>query len=194
MNSWTKAQKHELEWWTNNNVDPRVPWRYYDLHFIHELQEKFGIAVDVGSGPVSYLHNHNVRYECSCEIDPLTDAYHRIKKFDRYRLLGAGIASNLDIDDYAFFAKPDAIFCLNMLDHVQDPIKAMQKIMDLLQDDGKLFLFCDLDKKTDWMHPHRLPIGWFETHVFPHFHSLVCDVEKSWKFSNDVLYYVGRKR
>lgn len=192
MSKWTKAQKHELEWWTNNNVDPRVPWRYYDLHFIQELQEKFHCVIDVGSGPVPYLYNHNVRCDIGEAIDPLIDAYYRIGKFNRYRPR-IYVNTRIVFPD-RFSAVPDAAFCLNMLDHVQDPIKTMQKITDSLRGGGKLFLFCDLDKKPDLMHPQRLPLEWFQEHVFPYFHLLVCDIEKSWKFSNEVIYYVGRKR
>jgi hypothetical protein len=191
MSRWTKAQELELEWWTNNNVDPRRAWRYYDLHFIGELQDTFECSIDIGSGPVSYLHNHNVRSKVRWAIDPLIMRYRKIAKFQKYGL--CSVLSKESIPE-SMSPLPDAVFMLNMLDHVEDPIETMIKVRNLMAEAGKLFIFCDLDKKTDIMHPHRLSLRWFQHHVFPHFTSIVFWVAPSWKFSNSVLYYVGRKK
>lgn len=192
MSKWTKAQKHELEWWRNNDVDPRKAWQYYDMHFLPELQEEFTLGIDIGSGPVSYFYNPNVKCTLSAAIDPLIEGYYAISKFDKYRA-GRVIPTGSDLFiDWTY--KQDVIFMLNMLDHVEDPGRVIKKAIDILATNGKLFIFVDIDKKPDLMHPHMITVKWIQKQLGHKFDSLIFAVEKSWKFPNDVLYYCGRKR
>jgi len=197
MVSWPKAQERELEWWTNvRNFNPRNAWSHYDSHFSPFLKRKFDCVFDVGCGPVPYFCNCDVVHtRLACAIDPLMPEY---QKLDKYKVFRAGFKYSIRTsmpDDVTMrtwtIPNPDAIFLLNMLDHAEVPAFTLVRAIELLRKDGLLFVFCDIGKEPDLMHPHTL--GAASLH-FDGLVDLYMKVEPSWKFDNDVLYYVGRKK
>ena len=114
-----RAQQVELEWWTNNTWSPHVSWNRYDQVFLPYYGEQFyGLAIDVGSGPVPVLCNHNVFFRTGIAVDPLIFEYEKILKYQLYftKMFNRKKSlSSLDSDS------ADTMFCLNTLDHCADP-------------------------------------------------------------------------
>ena len=184
------VQAHELGYWKSTPYDPTNPWYYYDRAFIPYLHP-VDLALEFGCGPVPYLLNHNVRFKKGVAIDPLIVEYCKLRRYGHYwktsKIIDVASSARHLPDGYG-----DVTFALNVLDHVQDP----EKFLDLLaaKTKGLLFLFTDVDKPPDKMHPHTIDSTWLWGELGARFREELWLVEKSWKFSNNVVYYIGRKR
>ena len=184
-------QVRELNWWAHFQGDPRVPWQYYDRQFLPFLR-KFDIVADVGCGPVPYFCNHNVIFDEAVAIDPLMEGYLRLERYRPYRNgVTFRIASDTEEICCSYF---EGVFAFNMLDHCQDPDFTLGELTRILRRGGLLFLFVDVDKEPDAMHPHKINGGgileWLERRFV-----VELDVTlPSWKFKNDVMYFVGEKK
>jgi SAM-dependent methyltransferase len=184
-------QKMELEWWTNSPHDPRRPWYYYDRVFLPHLDGNLGVVADIGCGPVPYFCNHNVLYEKAYAVDPLISEYMGLGKFNPFycRSSFSGFYDVSELCDESV----DVAFLLNTLDHAQDPESLLDEIARILVRKGRLFLFVDVDKKPDVMHPHTIDFGWLRHELDGRFERELREIFPSWKFDNRVIYYIGRK-
>jgi SAM-dependent methyltransferase len=186
-------QKMELEWWTNTPHDPRRPWWYYDRAFLPFIDGPLGTVADIGCGPVPYFLNHNIIFSTAYAVDPLIFEYWQM---DKYSLWPYTKAKSFPVTDSRQICDEsvDTAFMLNTLDHVQDPMFMLNEAYRILVFKGRLFLFVDMDKKPDLMHPHRIDASWLEDELEKRFEHVMSVVRESWKFDNLVMYYIGRKR
>lgn len=156
------------------------------------MSRNMGRVADVGCGPVPYLLNHNVVFEEGYAVDPLIAKYMMLPKYESYwGLCGLNIASHESIKT---IPEVDVVFFLNAIDHAQDPWKLLSKVVAKLKHGGRLFLFSDVGKPPDAMHPHTIDPKRLQDELKD-----ACDVvygviEPSWKFANSVMYYVGNRR
>lgn len=188
------VQTKELGYWKSTPYPATNPWWYYDRKFIEYIPKNYVTIADVGCGPVPYLMNHNVEFIHGYAVDPLIKEYVALSKYAPYwRLYGRGIELKQSID-----MLPDesmeAVFFLNAIDHAKDPWELLSKVVAKLQRGGRLFLYTDINKLPDAMHPHTIDSRKLQT-VLERDLDFVHDiVEPSWKFPNSVWYLVGDKR
>ena len=189
---YARAQEVELEWWQNNHYDPYVEWRFYDKVFLSHYPDRIAtLAVDVGSGPVPFLNNHNVSYNAGIAVDPLIFEYEKILKYDLYNVRSFRRHTDIRtlVEDCA-----SVVFCLNTLDHCQDPAALIAEMSRILVRDGKIFIYLDIDKPPDPAHPLQITRDWLAHELLAEFEPELWLEKKSFKFQNQVLYFVGRKR
>jgi len=126
-------------------------YRYFDE--ITGLVKPDGKRIlDVGCGVVSVL-NLFPSAQGRVGIDPLMDSYLKLYSLDTGVNWLAGGAESLRFDDGAF----DLVFCSNVLDHVEDPAKALSEISRVLCRDGRFVFSVDVfpqPKPRDKAHPH----------------------------------------
>jgi len=157
-----EIQGYELEWWTNTDFSPKESlWERYTEVFEPYLF-MFDVVADVGSGPVPYVLSEVVSWGWAWAIDPLIIEY---ALQDRYRDIWVSRLRLATSTKYIEGGECDGVFCLNTLDHVQDP--------------GEM---------------HRIRKDWLLYALGGYFSALYNKVEPSWKFSNDVFWYVGTRR
>jgi len=105
------------------------------------------VVVDIGCGPVGIISVVEAREKVG--IDPLMDEYKKI--FDMEPDVKYINAKGEEIpfpDNYA-----DVVFCVNVLNHVQDPDKVLSEIARILKPEGKLY-FDVHDNALSVGHPH----------------------------------------
>lgn len=187
---YAKTQGYELEYWQNAIASPLQSWGFYDT-FFSPYYQPYEMIIDVGCGPVPYVLNPILQANVRMISDPLWEEYMKIK---RYRHLARGIdCYYLDITtvpDIRF----DAVFALNMLDHVKDIEDMLYHLHRILKVCGDLYLFVDVDKPPDHLHPHDINKDWLLNRLLVDFQPIFVKTMKSWKFDNDILYYIGRKK
>lgn len=185
-----EIQGHELAWWANNDVP---------IESLHERYTKvfapyffaFGVVADIGSGPAPYVLSRAVRWIRGWAIDPLIIEYTRLAKYRNAWLAPLGLATSTRTIGGGVC---DGVFCLNTLDHVQDTYEMLSELARITKRGGRLFLLVDIDKEPDLMHPHKIKKDWLLRVLEGYFSTLYCKVEPSWKFTNDVLWYIGSRR
>jgi len=186
---WIKAQELEEEWWANTNFNPQVEWSYYLHHFAMHIKPDYDAVIDVGSGPCPFICNPVINSHLRVVVDPLWPRYIRMKRYNQWR---CNIhKSHADLSE-VMSGQFNAAFCLNTLDHVKDPLEMVKHLQRIIRPYGQLFLFVDVNKPPDRMHPHCIQTEWLVESLSP-LARICLHVEKSWKFENDVLYYVGKK-
>lgn len=163
---WTVAQKNEAWFWQvqhgEGNTEQWHRNREYRGRMFREWFDgrtfRKQTLVDVGSGPAGILHA--IRHPCrKIAIDPLMPTYcaqgydvtvHGIEAICcRCEMLPTGITA-------------DVVFCLNMLDHAQDPERCVSEIGRILRTGGELVLCVDMRPADRLDVCHQLPItrGW----------------------------------
>lgn len=189
---YASVSKNELDWWANARYTPFRQWHQYDKVFMpYYPDEVQDCVIDVGSGPVPILCNHNVFYRRGISVDPLNPEYAKIQKYTKYLTKSFETVRwthELE-DDIA-----DIAFCLNTLDHVKDPTRFIGSLNRVLRRYGKLFLMVDIDKPKDWAHPHTITRDWLAQELLGGFIPMLWLEKKSWKFENQVLYFVGHAK
>ena len=192
MNDYRDVQARELGYWVHTPWPPERPWWHYDRKFLPYLSPAT-IAIDVGCGPVPYLLNHNVRYDAGYAVDPLIFKYLAL---DRYKmqwcLYGQKIKPMDDLGDIRI--KADMVFLLNVIDHVRDPSLFIDQVAYKTAKEGRVFVYVDIEKEPDDLHPHKISREWLSQKLFHYFDTIYQHIEKSWKFSNPVFWYVGTRR
>lgn len=186
-------QIQELGYWTHTPYPPDGPWRHYDKAFIRFL-DKHRVAVDVGCGPVPYLFNHNVRYDVGFAVDPLIEKYYKIPRYRKYWDLYGQDVERLHSLSLLEDGIADAVYGLNVLDHVQDVERLLEEIYRKMAQIGVLYLYVDVGKKPDKMHPHMIDADELLDQLDMLFVDIWYKIQPSWKFDNQVLFYVGGKK
>ncbi len=98
----------------------------------------YGALLDVGCGPCSIfrvLPGGGIRVQVDPVLDPLLVATY---KLEGMRIQARG--EELPLRDNTF----DTVFCLNCLDHVQDPQLVVSEITRVIKPDGAFYLVVDL--------------------------------------------------
>lgn len=189
---WKDSQKNELGFWKKElqqeNLDQRQRNAYYlslmeghcslirDFVETADLQHK--VLMDLGSGPQGILHVLPGLYKVA--VDPLMDEFKQLG-FD----INANdvIVANAKAEEISSkFRKDffDVIFCLNSIDHHQDPQLVVDNIHQVLKPGGDLILLTDTRLPEQCDAYHKLPLtqkdilSWLknfeiiETQEFPH--------------------------
>jgi ubiquinone/menaquinone biosynthesis C-methylase UbiE len=107
-------------------------WREYRL-----LDETIKICkfsrktrvLDVGCGIVTVLHFIKGRKH---GLDPLAKQLRKLYKYPSGIEVFEGVAEDIPFPNKYF----DVVFCTNVLDHVEDPIKCLSEMARVLKDDG----------------------------------------------------------
>jgi hypothetical protein len=182
--TWVEAQAHELNFWSGD-TDPEGYWWHYDMVFLPYLYPTFKSVIDIGSGPVPYIMSHNVRYVEGWAFDTLTAKYRELHQFDKYLIKPFTACETIPQRQF------EAVFCLNMLDHVGVPQDVIRRVVEACGD--WLFFYCDVNKTPDNMHPHTISVDWVLSELSG-FNIQVCQIKKNRVFDNNVMFYVGRRR
>lgn len=189
---YAKIQERELGWWQNYNFNPQGQWTHYDKVLAPYLGDMLDFVADVGCGPVPYFLNPLVRFMRGLAVDPLIHEYAKIEKYRQHWVSESLITAHTSTLEL-FSGELDVVFCLNTLDHAQYPGGLVRELHRVVKEGGLLFLLVDVNKEPDPMHPHKIELDWARTVLLGFFDEDLFKVEKSWKFSSDVLYFVGRK-
>lgn len=179
---WGQSQKNEAWFWQTQKDCDNIEQYHRNTYYRNVMEDDCIIArdffaqdfadsaiIDIGSGPHGILHVLDAKFKLA--IDPLMSEF--IKQgYD----VGADnvwwmSAQAEDFHPYTIPGNPvffDYATCLNAVDHMQEPAKAVENIAEYL--DGELLLITDLrtpDKLDDY---HRLSITqedvmeWVEPH------------------------------
>jgi len=156
--AWLTAQRQEAIFWSvqNYNLIEQYTNQYsifntYIMDILHLYEDN--TILDIGCGAVAYSAIFG--FKNLVLYDSLMDDYLNLDKTKTNLLLHncikvQGKSEEIIFDDFYF----DNIFCLNMLDHTQDPTKSFFEISRILKKDGLLFFSCDLRDKIDDCHPN----------------------------------------
>ncbi len=184
------AQTSELKWWRDNHIDVYKLWARYLLKFAPFIQV-FDRVADVGCGPIPIFCSPFMKTGHNIAIDPNFQDYCNIDYYVKFW----GDCEIEWFNDVESVSEPcNAVFCLNMLDHTRSPNDALAQMWRLIAPGGLFFMFVDLDRKPDPMHPHTITEDWLRgTTLVSSLTTKLWLTEKSWKFPNQVLYYVGER-
>jgi hypothetical protein len=169
---WNDAQTHELEFWrgrrdarqngTNPDSDNRVWWgQFWDILAKHsEILES---AIEVGSGPTPMLACAPASVTRRTAIEPLAEKFRETgwDLTDSVQWVAEPLETTVTTDPV------DLVICVNVLDHMNDPVLAISKMKDALNETGVLFLWVHTQqpwynriydylpfRRHDHMHPH----------------------------------------
>ena len=142
------AAKAEFIWWLKNHAKraKNYPLWAKELHF-----EGPTIAVkmlDVGCGPLGGMLSLYPLAQC-VGIDPLAKLY-RETWTQQCNLYTWEEASRLVAPQWA-----EVVWCIDVLDHCQDPASVLREIARLTAPGGRLYLYVDArpDAKRNLLHP-----------------------------------------
>jgi len=162
---WTDSQKQELQYWKwskkigKNEFNKRTVFIKYFSEFACWFEESigemnFGIVADIGCGATLGALPLIKEAIAKFAIDSLMDEYVKMHKKEYDKRFENNICDtyilrnckteNLDFPDESF----DEIFCMNMLDHVEDSEKSFKEICRVLKKGGYLFFNVDLRPDT----------------------------------------------
>jgi SAM-dependent methyltransferase len=188
---WQDSQKNELWFWQTmldqGNPDQHHRNAYYQSNmegkcdmikrFLDSNDLSGRVILDLGSGPEGFCHAINAGIKIA--IDPLMNKFRRMGfKTDANKVVSI-TAKAEDLSDM-FYGTFDVIFCLNSIDHHQDPGLVMDQIFDALKPHGHAFILTDLRPPELCDAYHKLPLtredmdewAWkfevVETQIFPH--------------------------
>jgi SAM-dependent methyltransferase len=190
-----QVQAEELGFWDNFIGPPIFRWGIYDNVFFPYLK-KFGVVADVGCGPVPYFFNHNVEHGAAFAVDPLMQSYLEMKQYKPYHAQYSAHGRTFEmIGDVTGlkYGCVDALFCLNCLDHVQNPALSFEQMSNALSIGGRFYLYVDIDKKPDNYHPHTIERGWLASMCVRFYDALHCEIRPHHLFNNKTLWFVGVK-
>ena len=192
---YAQIQKNEFGFWRDNPVDFQVLWGHYMPPFAPYLEKQQGVVVDVGSGPVPFFLSGFFQYERGLAVDPLIYEYALLPQ---YAQLYSGAAAYGGFQMRRSIREVETgfanvVFCLNVLDHVRDPDAFLAELGRICRPGGKLFLFVDVGKPPDHMHPHTIDAVETACELSEWFGCLLSHVGPSWKFEIECLWYVGRR-
>ena len=159
---WEDSQKGEARFWAgqvaNGNTEQRNRDGWYrDVCFpavfgAYNFKGKY--LIDLGSGPEGILCSIP-EAGCRVQVDPLFGEFERqgFKHPQRVACMTAACES-VPLPAGRF----DVVFCMNMLDHCQDPAAVVKEAAQLMRHDGMFILCVDMrpPELIDRMHKLRL--------------------------------------
>jgi len=145
--NWNDMQVGELQFWEatlrEKNKDNYTDHWLKKLSIIYTIPSIHEIVLDIGSGPIPV----SPYSKDMLSVDPLAHKYRKAgydKRFDSV----ASVGESLPFKDNSI----DIIYCVNTLDHSNNPelfIKEMHRILKL---NGKLKYQVDIRNKPDPLH------------------------------------------
>lgn len=190
QNRFVQIQLAELGYWQHTPWEPMSDWKYYDPRFAPFLRP-FNIVADVGSGPAPYIARDIVSCKRGIAVDPLIFEYEKFHRYDKYLARPFERVKSISQIESGLC---DGVFALNVLDHVEDPTSMLGAIAGITDVGGRIFFYVDINKEPDEIHPHMIDGEWVINALDTHFVCAMVSIVKSWKFSNDILFYVGDRR
>lgn len=156
MGTWNKAQDFELDYWKTYIQNPDVEWLkwsdYFLTHFEKEIKADYSdnTLLEIGTGPVGIISKLNAKRRIG--VEPLADDLKSLNNdiYQGMEMISHGAESIPEVEENSV----DAIFCFNVLDHVQDATDVLNEIYRVCKKDGKIILACDLKSQ-----PHHLDVG-----------------------------------
>lgn len=115
----------------------------------YEFTARHSMALDVGCGVSSILHFVPGR---KFGIDPLADEYKKFYDYPKNIHIRKGFAEKIPFVDGKF----DVVLCTNVLDHVSNPIKALDEMKRVLNPSGYLAMLVEIfdsGRERDKAHP-----------------------------------------
>ncbi len=169
---WEDAQSHELEFWRGRadasdteNVDATACMWWDQYWRILEQHAEIGRrAIEVGAGPRPML---------VCAPDSVTRRIAIEPLAAKFRDTGWQLSETVEwveepLETAGIEDQVDLVICVNVLDHMADPMAAISKMRNALNNSGYLFLWVHTQqawynriydrlpfKSHDHMHPHR---------------------------------------
>ena len=187
---YAQIQSYEFEFWQNNPVDFQVLWSHYLPPFAPYMQKHYHRVVDVGCGPTPFFLSGYFGYDEAIAVDPLIYEYALLPQYASLYDVKFLMRRGLREVEVGF---ANVVFALNVLDHVRDTRAFMFELGRVCAPGGMLFLFVDIDKPPDQMHPHRIEKMDVVDALINDFDLLLVHQEPSWKFDNPCLWVVGRR-
>jgi len=132
----------ELNWWKNyyrenkNFKEIRKKDWFDRSKFLTGIENETEIGLDYGSGLLSMLEFSGLKFDA---IDPLMDEYKKIMD----------LPNNYQVQTNR---KYDWIWCINVLDHTEDPIGLVEDIKNKLKPKGRLYLEVNMDDNLGGCH------------------------------------------
>lgn len=124
---WEEAQAWERSWWSERTPEQIEHEKNLHIPEMRELQPTPEVkTIDIGSGPVSILHDL-VFGEGSTALDPLTfdEKFEKEYEYDGIARLRIQVERLNPIEHGKF----DQGLCYNVLQHVQNPERAIQAMV-----------------------------------------------------------------
>ena len=169
---WKIAQFAERWWWKRylSKKDPTEYRQWKQNYWLSILQnigykkEEFqGRIADIGCGPNGIFQLFEKSHHISL-IDPLLDDY---MLFDTFKKPANSQFFSIKIEDFKGQKDHEFVFCFNAINHMLDMPKALQKMVDILSENGTLIISCDVHNLSlihqifrlipgDILHPHQI--------------------------------------
>ncbi len=177
---WKAAQYFESRWWRwyLRKKDP-LAYHQWKLNYWHNFLntiagrvslQSSGHYLDLGCGPagIFMLLPGNI-----AAVDPLIDKYKKDFPFCFQHLDGKVTFHAVKAEDFESKLSFDAVFCINVINHVDDIENVMRKLRDLCKTGGTLVISVDEHRwqllhrifrwlPLDILHPHQLSRKEFE--------------------------------
>lgn len=170
---WKIAQWFERQWWKNylknKPIEEYLKWK---TNYWHQFSESINVlpnanikVLDAGCGPAGIFTI--LRDQSVIAIDPLLEVYaEEIPHFEKTRYPQVNfIQSGLESIDYQ--EEFDLVYCLNVINHVEDLSKTLNNLSRALKSKGTFVLSIDghnyqflkklyrLIPAIDILHPHQ---------------------------------------
>ena len=202
---WGIAQNIELKWWQRylkkKDIKEYIQWKkqyWYDFLETTEVDELLNDnsrILEVGCGPAGLFM---VLEGQVTAIDPLLNSYTnklshlKPEQYPSVKFLEKSIE---DFEEAEF----DVVFCVNVINHVQDIEKSILRISQLLKSGGVLVISIDTHNHTilkklfrlsqlDILHPHQFDLKEYEEMLKKYFEiQLVKRLQKRKIFDYHVI-------
>lgn len=165
---WRNSQRNEAWFWQTQKAQGNPEQRHKNVYYKGILEDGCTISrdffaqdftdssiLDIGSGPMGILHT--IESSQKVAVDSLMDTYRALEyKVDEHDVM------SLCMDGEHLFFKHiqfDYVLCLNALDHMKDPGKAIENISNYLKNKGQLLLIVDLRPEDKLDCYHKLAIA-----------------------------------
>jgi SAM-dependent methyltransferase len=167
---WQDSQKNELWFWQTQLHQGNPDQFHRNIYYQGNMENKCDmiqrflntndlskkVVLDLGSGPEGFCHA--IPGKIKVAVDPL---------MTKFRMMGFKVDANnvLPVNAKAeelstlFFNSIDVIFCMNSIDHHQNPELVIENIFDALKPYGHAFILTDLRPVELLDAYHKLPLN-----------------------------------
>lgn len=159
FDNWEKQQtNYELKFWKNpEKFEPKAGYkstkdRLMDINIkmFNKIRKNFSkkVVCEIGCGPYGGILPV-IKASTKIGIDPLAKEYSKLYKLNNSKILMLdSMCEKLPFVNESI----DAVFCINALDHMQNPFKAIKEMKRVLKKGGYLALSVDIGGTVG--HPH----------------------------------------
>jgi len=169
---WNDSQRGELSFWNGQLNQGNIEQEHRNYYYRHTLEDGCNIfayffmlcdlsdkvLIDVGSGPQGILHSLKAKEKIA--IDPLMKSFRDLGYGIEENNVKACAVSGEHLSDLLITA--DVIFCLNALDHTQNPQKVLDEVYSVLNKGGYFLLQTDIrmPEECDSLHKLHITEAW----------------------------------